>query len=80
MKEGEKREKEQRAPKGSSASLLLIIISRRVRGERICQTTRCEKSELWFLVYLFITKTEVFFFLICALKIVIFLGNFLCIA
>ena len=33
MKEGEKREKEQRAPKGSSASLLLIIISRRVARE-----------------------------------------------
>jgi hypothetical protein len=33
VKEGEKREKEQRAPKGSSASLLLIIISRRVARE-----------------------------------------------
>lgn len=33
MKEGEKREKEQRAPKGSSASLLLIIIGRRVARE-----------------------------------------------
>ena len=33
MKEGEKREKEQRAPKGSSASLLLIIIRRRVARE-----------------------------------------------
>jgi hypothetical protein len=34
----------------------------------------CFKSELW--CTCFITKTEVLFFLICALKIVIFLGNF----
>ena len=50
MKEGEKREKEQRAPKGSSASLLLLIISRRVAREFVAKR-RVFKGEETFLAF-----------------------------